>query len=116
MDFFTREVVEHRWCGWGIVPDQPRIIPFMNSTPAIREWEALALVPDWHMPFVNGRGASHEYTLRPPIRGWTGTNPWWVLFFDGFVRSLKAYNPQTYRHPARNEPTTHKSVDYKAFR
>jgi len=30
---------------------------------AIREWEALAPVPDWHMPFVNGRGASHEYTL-----------------------------------------------------
>ncbi len=26
---------------------------------------------------------------------WLG-NPWWVLFFDGFVRSLKAYSPQTY--------------------
>ena len=30
---------------------------------------------------------------------WLG-NPWWVLFFDGFVRSLRAY-PQTYRYPAR---------------
>jgi hypothetical protein len=37
---------------------------------AIREWEALAPIPDWHMLFVNGRGASQEYTLRPPIHEW----------------------------------------------
>ena len=32
---------------------QPRIIPFTNSTHAIHEWEALARIPGWHMPFVN---------------------------------------------------------------
>ena len=36
----------------------------------IRGWEALAPVPDWHMPFVNGRHASHEYKLSYAIHEW----------------------------------------------
>jgi len=37
---------------------------------AIREWEVLAPILNWHILFANRKDTSQEFALKPPIHEW----------------------------------------------